>query len=56
MTGTTNLKMWLTICSLMFAVVSAVADTHYVNSGDSIQAAINAGLRRPNRGRRGNLR
>jgi len=43
MTGTTHLKMWLTICSLMLVVVSAeAADTHSVNPGDSIQAAINA--------------
>jgi len=45
MTGTTHLKMWLTICSLMLAVVSAAAaDTHYVNPGDSIQAAINVAV------------
>ena len=45
MTGTRNFKMWLTICSLMLVLVSpAAADTHYVNPGDSIQAAINAAV------------
>ena len=45
MTGTRNLKMWLTICSLMLVLVSpAAADTLYVGPGQSIQAAINAAV------------
>jgi hypothetical protein len=45
MTGTRNLKMWLTMCCLMLVVVSAAtADTHYVAPPQSIQAAINAAV------------
>ncbi|UCG59588.1 MAG: right-handed parallel beta-helix repeat-containing protein [Phycisphaerales bacterium] len=43
MIGRRNIKMWLAICSLMVVLVSAAAGTtHYVNPGESIQAAIDA--------------
>jgi hypothetical protein len=45
MISTRNMKIWLTICSLMLVATNpAAADTHYVNPGDSIQYAINAAV------------